>query len=241
MVAFNFLWKFCVVLTFGLSATVTSTDVAQDQPTHKALDSGISGKEDKHDTEPVEVQEEENTKIGKHTKSVEPAIYSVEWHLLPNPESRASLREELPSDLAAKVPKDCNKSIAPPVMNRILWYFSWRDLQWFLLPKPENRAALLELLPSDVAALVSKDCNKPVTTIVENYIWKYFNLSPVDWFLLPKPESRACLREELPSELGAKIPEDCNEPITPLVENEIRKHFSSMHKRERPSLFLSHY
>ncbi|KAG6440135.1 hypothetical protein BBOV_II000915 [Babesia bovis T2Bo] len=82
MVAFNMLWKLCVVVAFGLSATAISTDVAQEQPKKEALDIGISGKEDQQATELVEVTEPTKTDIENQTETVEPPKSSLEWYSL---------------------------------------------------------------------------------------------------------------------------------------------------------------
>ncbi|KAG6439994.1 hypothetical protein BBOV_III000695 [Babesia bovis T2Bo] len=118
MVNLNTLPKICILVAFGISATVTSTDVAQEQPKKEELISGISSKENQNATEHVEVAEP--TKIDTE----DPPKYSVEWYLLPEPESRKELRKQLPWAIAISVPKDCNEPIAPEVEQRIMEFSS---------------------------------------------------------------------------------------------------------------------
>ncbi|EDO05210.1 SmORF protein [Babesia bovis T2Bo] len=182
MVAFNTLWKLCVVVAFGLSATATCTDVAQEQPKKESFVSRFFGKKEEAKTQPVEVQQEEITKAQENTDAEEPPKYSVEWYLLPKPQNRKHLRDKLPYDLA---------------------YF------------------------------VQRNCNSPISPEVEREIREYLLLYTVDWYLLPEPESRTALRYSLPSNLASKVPENCNEPIDPELEKRIRKYFSSLQKKKR--------
>ncbi|EDO07574.1 SmORF protein [Babesia bovis T2Bo] len=226
MVAFNMLWKLCALVALGLSATATSTEVAQEQPTQEGLDIGIPGKEYEQATELVKVPEQDNTDSEKEIATDEPPKYSVEWYLLPKPENRKQLCHDLPWYLFRLVPKNCKKPISTALMNQIRWYFSRRDLQWFLLPKQENRTALRKLLPIDVAAVIPEDCRKAIPSVYEKYIWTYFSLSAVEWLLESKPENRSLLIKSLPSDLAKGVPEDVNKPIDPAVEERIREYFA---------------
>ncbi|KAG6440145.1 hypothetical protein BBOV_II004225 [Babesia bovis T2Bo] len=78
MVSFNMLWKLCVVVAFGLSATATSTEVAQEQPKKESLVSGFSGTEDEHGTEPVEVNEEEITETQENTETQGLPLHAID-------------------------------------------------------------------------------------------------------------------------------------------------------------------
>ncbi|EDO05205.1 SmORF protein [Babesia bovis T2Bo] len=226
MVAFNSFSKLCVVVALGLSATVTSTEVAQEQPKKESFVSRFFGKRDETATKRVEVQEKENSDSEEDIETGEPSNYSVEWYLLPKPLNRATLRYRLPRDLYDVVPLDCNKPIAPEVEKRIRNYFSLHTIEWYLLPKPLNRAALRYSLPSNLSKKVPEDCREPIKPEVEERIRKYFSLYAVDWYLLPKPENRATLRNSLPRDLASKVPEDCNQPIEPEVVERIREFFS---------------
>ncbi|EDO07002.1 SmORF protein [Babesia bovis T2Bo] len=104
------LWKLCVLVAFGLSDTVTATDVAKDQPKKESLVSRFFGKGEQRATEPQQVSD--------------PPKYSVEWYLLPEPESRKELREELPYHFLLAVPEDCNQPILPVVEKRIRKFLS---------------------------------------------------------------------------------------------------------------------
>nr|BAN64780.1 small open reading frame [Babesia bovis] len=118
MVAINTLSKLCVLVAFGLSATVTATDVAQEQPKKESFVRRFFGKREEPATKPVEVQRPENTETG------EPAKFSVEWYLLPKPENREQLRDKLPLDVVICVPKDCNEPILPVIEKKIRDFFS---------------------------------------------------------------------------------------------------------------------
>ncbi|EDO06631.1 SmORF protein [Babesia bovis T2Bo] len=233
MVAFNILWKLCAI---GLSATATSSDVAQEQPKKESFLSRFFGKKEEAKTQPVEVQERDNTDGKEDIETGEPPRYSVEWHLLPKPENRAALRSFLPRSLSRKVPEDCNEPIGPKLEKQIRNYFSLYGVEWFLLPEPESRAALRKALPSDIAKDVPEDCNKRMWCGLEEYIFKFFKIYATGWYLLPEPESRAALRYVLPRSLAKYVPEDCNEPIDPEVENEIREFFSKTFQKQRKNI-----
>ncbi|EDO05604.1 SmORF protein [Babesia bovis T2Bo] len=106
------------------------------------------------------------------------------------------------------------------------------DVEWLLESKPENRAALRKALPSDIAKDVPEDCNKRMWSGLEEYISKFFKFYAIGWYLLPEPESRCALRYVLPPGLAAKVPEDCNVPIKPEVEKDIRKLFSETFQKQ---------
>ncbi|EDO06377.1 SmORF protein [Babesia bovis T2Bo] len=211
MVAFNMLWKLCVVVAFGLS--VTATDVSQEEPKKESLVSGFSGTEDEHGTEPPK--------------------FSLEWYLLPKPENRAALRYVLPRSLAKDVPEDYNKPIDPALGKVIRKYFLWYGFEWYLLAMPESRAALRYVLPKDLADMVPENFNKPIAPLVENDIRKHFLWYAVEWYLLPKPENRSDLRYLLPKNLAKDVPEDFNVPITPKLEKDIRKYLSLIRKKQK--------
>ncbi|EDO05467.1 SmORF protein [Babesia bovis T2Bo] len=50
------------------------------------------------------------------------------------------------------------------------------SVEWFLLPKPENSAHLLEKLAFDMAKDVLKDCDEPIDSAVEKLIRKHFSV-----------------------------------------------------------------
>ncbi|EDO07001.1 SmORF protein [Babesia bovis T2Bo] len=236
MVAFKMLWKLCVVVAFGLSATVTSTEVAQEKPKKKSLDSALSSKEDEPAVATQEATEPQNTDTEENTETVDPPMFSFEWFLLPKPENRGQLRGKLPWNLAIAVPKDYNKSIVPATEKRIRKFFSLGDVEWYLLPNPINRAALRYSLPRHLGLAVPKDCNKPISAILEKHIRDYFSLKDglmtleqsmfsVEWLLLPNKESRAALRYVLPWNLAKDVPMNCEKPIGPEMEERIREHF----------------
>nr|BAN64200.1 small open reading frame [Babesia bovis]BAN65124.1 small open reading frame [Babesia bovis] len=112
------------------------------------------------------------------------------------------------------------------------------DVEWYLLPKPENRAALRSFLPWYLSLSVPYDCNEAIETEVEQDIREYFLWSDFEWYMLPEPESRAALRFMLPSNLAAMVPEDCNEPIELAVEKQIWKYLSSS-EHEQQAMRLS--
>ncbi|EDO05221.1 SmORF protein [Babesia bovis T2Bo] len=178
MVAFNMLWKFSLVVALGLSATATSTEVAQEKPKKESFVSRFFGKSEEPDTKPQEVLEAAKTDKGKGG--------------LPN-----------------------------------------YDVEWLLESKPENRAALLKAIPSDLATHVPKDYKKRMWSGIEEYMYVFFKIYATEWYLLPEPESRAALRYVLPRDLAAKVPEDCNEPIKTDVEKDIRRLFSETFQKER--------
>ncbi|EDO07150.1 SmORF protein [Babesia bovis T2Bo] len=182
MVTFNILWKLCLVVAFGLSATVTSTDVAQEQPKKESFLSRFFGKKESTATKPVEEKEASSHNTQGYSDPNDPPKYSVEW---------------------------------------------------YLLPKPENRAALRKALPSDIAEMVPKDYKRRIWSALEGCIIKFFKIEAAEWYLLPEPESRAALRYVLPSDLAAKVPEDSNEAIKPEVEKDIRKLFSQTFQKGR--------
>nr|BAN66230.1 small open reading frame [Babesia bovis] len=124
MLAFNMLWKLCVVVAFGLSATATSTEVAQEQPKKESLDSGISSEEEQIATEAVEVREPDNTESQERTETTKPSPLSLEWLLLPRRENRTALTYLLPDDLASKVPMFGLKPIDPALEEEIRKFFS---------------------------------------------------------------------------------------------------------------------
>ncbi|EDO06630.1 SmORF protein [Babesia bovis T2Bo] len=137
MVAHRMLWKLCVVVAFGLSATVTATDVAQEQPKKEELKSGSLRKNGESTTKRQEVPEPTKTDTKEDTDPKGPSKFSVEWYLLPKPINRATLRDILPWNLQNSVPKDCNEPILPVIEKKIRKYFSWVE------QKPESRGALL--------------------------------------------------------------------------------------------------
>eukprot|EP00371_Babesia_bovis_P001919 XP_001610566.1 SmORF [Babesia bovis T2Bo] len=163
--------------------------------------------------------------------------YSLEWYFLPKEESRKHLRDRLPYASKGVVASDCRESIAPVFEKRIRDYLSLYTVDWYLLPKPENRATLRNSLPKDLVEKVPEDCMEHIEPEVEDYIRKYFLWYCFEWYLLPKPENRAALRNSLPEDLAAKVPEDCNEPISPDVEELIREHFTVIEKKQRPNRF----
>ncbi|KAG6440014.1 hypothetical protein BBOV_III001285 [Babesia bovis T2Bo] len=55
MIAFNMLWKICLVSAYGFCVTATSTDVAQEQSKKESFLSRFFNKKEEHGTEPVEV------------------------------------------------------------------------------------------------------------------------------------------------------------------------------------------
>ncbi|KAG6440165.1 SmORF protein [Babesia bovis T2Bo] len=168
MVGFKTLPKLCVVVAFGYSATVRSTGVAQEQSKKESFVSTFISKGDETTTEPLEVPE---------TQPGEPPRYSVEWYLLPKPESRKELRKQLPWYLAKVVPEDCNVSITPQLGKRIRRYFSVCSVEWYFLPEPVCRTALRNSLPTYLAAMVPEDCSKPIMSMVEKRIRKFLSLS----------------------------------------------------------------
>nr|BAN64594.1 small open reading frame [Babesia bovis] len=261
MVTFNTLWKLCIVVAFWLLATVTSTEVAQEQPKKEPFSSRFFGKNEEPAAESQEILEPENADTKEDSETAGPPRYSVEWYLLPKLENRAQLLEKLPFDVAKDVPRDYDEPIDAALEKRIRKFFSLRGLiftsmssyppkvkdpgytgslehmetsgppkfsvEWYLLPKPDNRTALRTALPRDIAKDVPEDCDEPINPLVERSIWMHFTLSNVEWLLLPKPENRMSLLEELPTNLSIAVPEDCNEPIDPSVEKDIRNYFSS--------------
>ncbi|EDO07800.1 SmORF protein [Babesia bovis T2Bo] len=255
MVAFNTFSKLCVVVAFGLSATVTATDVAQEQPKKESVVSGSFRKGEESATKPHKLPERNKTYIDPE----EPPMFSIEWYLLPKPENRAYLLEKLPFDVAKDVPEDCDEPIDPALEKRIRKFFSLRGLiftsmssyplevpepakysvEWYLLPKPENRSRLIEKLPFDVAKDVPEDCNEPILPVLEKHIRDYFSWLGREWYLLPEPQSRAALRKALPSDVAETVPEDCDEPIDPEVEQYIKRFFSFSVQKQKSMLLPS--
>ncbi|KAG6440017.1 SmORF protein [Babesia bovis T2Bo] len=177
MVAFNMLWKVCLVGALGFSATVTSTEVAQEQSTQEGLDKGVCSKEKEQATELVEVPEPTRIDTPKHADIVNPPKYSVEWYLLPKPQNRKYLRDKLPWHLYNAVPKDCNDPIDPLVEKEIREFFSVRSVEWYLESKPINRAALRYAIPAYLAEKVPLDCNEPISPATERRIRGFFSYS----------------------------------------------------------------
>ncbi|EDO05211.1 SmORF protein [Babesia bovis T2Bo] len=287
MVVFNMLWKLFVVVAFGLSATVTSTEVAQEQPKEESLIGGFSNEKESTVSKPSEVKEATGTSTPGNSDPDEPPMFTVEWYLLPKPLNRATLRYMLPWNLQTAVPEDCKRPILPVVERQIRNYFSWLEktkqkesssaqgettnisqppkksftsrffgkkdastvkpvdvpdlpkysLEWYFVQKPENRKLLRDRLPYATKAFVAPDCREPIAPVLEKRIRDYFSLYTVDWYLLPKQENRIALRYMLPSDLAAKVPEDCNEPIDPEVEAIIKEHFTVTEKKQRPNRF----
>ncbi|EDO06732.1 SmORF protein [Babesia bovis T2Bo] len=124
MVAFNMLWQLCVAVAFGLSATVTATDVAQEQPKKESLVSRFFGKRDNFTTKSHEKAIPMKTKSQENTDKTDPPKYSLDWYLLPKPENRDALCYILPHDLLDALPEDCNEPIEPPLEKRIRERFS---------------------------------------------------------------------------------------------------------------------
>ncbi|EDO06097.1 SmORF protein [Babesia bovis T2Bo] len=182
MLSFNTLPKLCVLVAFGLSATVTSAEVVPEQPKKESLGSGFSRKNEEPSTKPVEVKETTKIETQDHSETTEPPKYSVEWYLLPKPESRAALRYFLPTVLANTVPKNCNEPILPVVEKRIRKCIALYAVDWYLLPKPENRTALRYMLPSDLAEKVPDDYDEPIDPEVEELIRKYFSIDAKKMF-----------------------------------------------------------
>ncbi|EDO07636.1 SmORF protein [Babesia bovis T2Bo] len=54
------------------------------------------------------------------------------------------------------------------------------SVEWFLLPKPENRKILRYRLPLELAQCVPKSCNKTILPVVEKRIREFFSLSEKD-------------------------------------------------------------
>ncbi|EDO07801.1 SmORF protein [Babesia bovis T2Bo] len=124
MVAFNTFSKLCVVVAFGLSATVTATDVAQEQPKKESFLSRFFGKKDEAATEPMDMQKQENIESQEHINTTGPSNLSVEWLLLPRRENRRALTYLLPDDLASKVPMRYIKPLDSELEERIREFFS---------------------------------------------------------------------------------------------------------------------
>ncbi|EDO05471.1 SmORF protein [Babesia bovis T2Bo] len=288
MVAFNMLWKLSVVVALGLSATATSTDVAQEQPKKEELINGISTEKASTASKDEEVKEATGTSTQGNSDPEEPSKFSVEWYLLSKPLNRASLIDMLPWNLQTAVPGDCKKPILPVVERQIRDHFSWLEkqkqkqkqkessssqgkttdvsqpkkesflsrffnknnkpvdipelpkysLEWYFVQKPENRKHLRERLPYASKGVVAEDCREPIPPVLEKRIRDYFSLYNVDWYLLSEPENRSALRYVLPEDLAAKVPEDCNEPISTELEELIREHFTVVEKKQRPNRFL---
>ncbi|EDO05209.1 SmORF protein [Babesia bovis T2Bo] len=177
MVAFNMLWKLCLVVAFGLSATATSTDVDQEQPKKESFVSRFFGKKEEAKTQPVEVQQEEITKAQENTDAEEPPKFSVEWYLLPKPINRATLRDKLPWIIQNTIPRDCNQPIASKSEELIREYIPRTYIRWYLLPEPESRTALRYSIPKDLANEVPEDYNEPIKPEVVKRIKKFFSLS----------------------------------------------------------------
>ncbi|EDO05206.1 SmORF protein [Babesia bovis T2Bo] len=81
------------------------------------------------------------------------------------------------------------------------------SVEWYLLPKPLNRAILRYLLPSSLAKKVPEDCNEPIDSLVENEIRKHFIWYGFDWYLLTLPQNRSALRKKLPRDGAKMLPE----------------------------------
>ncbi|EDO06000.1 SmORF protein [Babesia bovis T2Bo] len=222
MVSFNMLWKLCVIVAFGLSATVTATDVAKEQPKKESLDNRFP------------------------RKNEEPPMYSVEWYLLPEPENRACLLEKLPFDVAKDVPEDCDEPIDSAVEKRIRKFFSLRGLIFTSMSSypgldetnnvdQTTQGSLDSSFTNkeDEPSSKSQEVPKPESMDTEE---ETDTAGPpkfsVEWYLLPKPINRGSLRDKLPWEMRNAVPEDCNEPILPVVEKRIRKFFSLSEKEQ---------
>ncbi|EDO06184.1 SmORF protein [Babesia bovis T2Bo] len=208
------------------SSSADSNSINVGNPMKKSIVNGPSGKKEEPTTESHDISQPTNTDTQENINEEEPPMYSVEWHLLPKPENRAAIRVFMPRYLAEDVPKDCSVPVSPKLEKRIREHFSLHGIEWFMLPKPQNRAALCKALPSDLAEMVPEDCNEPIMTIVQRQIIWFFSFYAVEWYLLPEPESRAALRFMLPSNLAAMVPEDCDEPIDPALEKRIVKYFT---------------
>ncbi|EDO06096.1 SmORF protein [Babesia bovis T2Bo] len=252
MVSFNTLPKLCVLVAFGLSATVTSAEVVPEQPKEQ-LDIGSLLKNEEPSTKPVEVKETTKIETQDHSETGEPPMFSVDWYLLPKPENREQLRDDLPFDMAKDVPEDCDEPIYPALEKRIRKFFSLRGLifrnfkcyppelpepskysvEWYLLPKPQNRRYLRDKLPWHLYNAVPRDCNEPISPWVEKEIREFFSVCSVEWYLESKPINRAALRYAIPSYLAEKVPLDCNEPISPATERRIRGFFSYSEEQQR--------
>nr|BAN64801.1 small open reading frame [Babesia bovis] len=287
MVSLNALFKLFVVVAFGLSATATSTDVAQEEPKKESLINGISTENSSTASKDEEVKEATGTSTPGNSDPDEPPMFTVEWYLLPKPLNRASLIDRLPWNLQTAVPRDCNQPILPVVEKRIRDHLTWLEkkkekesssaqgnttdisqppkkpftsrffgkkdastvkpvdvpdlpkysLEWYFQQKPENRKHLRDRLPYATKGVVAADCREPIPSILEKRIRDYFSLYTVDWYLLPKEENRTALRYVLPKDLADRVPEDCNEPIDPEVEAIIKEHFTVTEKKERPNRF----
>ncbi|KAG6440004.1 hypothetical protein BBOV_III001195 [Babesia bovis T2Bo] len=124
MVAFNTFSKLCVVVAFGLSATASSTEVAQDQPTQEGSENGFFSEKDGVDTETVEVTEADNRESQERTETTKPSALSLEWLLLPRRKNRMALTYLLPDDLASKVPVRSLKPLDPALEEEIRNFFS---------------------------------------------------------------------------------------------------------------------
>ncbi|EDO05470.1 SmORF protein [Babesia bovis T2Bo] len=233
MVNLNTLPRICVVVVFGYSATVTSTEVAQEKPRKESLDSGFFHKNDKPSTELPEVEES--------------PMCSVEWYLLPKPENRVCLLEKLPFDVAKDVPWDCDEPIEPSLEKRIRKFFSLRGLIFTSMSSYpgldeinnvgqttqgslDGSFSSKEDEPSSKSQEVPEPENMDSQEETDTAGPPKFS---VEWYLLPKPENRKHLRNELPFDLAVALPEDCNEPILPVVEKRIRKFFSLSGKNQR--------
>ncbi|EDO05468.1 SmORF protein [Babesia bovis T2Bo] len=66
------------------------------------------------------------------------------------------------------------------------------------------------------------------------------NMKFVEWLLLSEPENRKQLRERLPRDLAAMVPEEYDEPIKPFIEKKIRTFFS-FSVQKQGSMILDSY
>ncbi|EDO07151.1 SmORF protein [Babesia bovis T2Bo] len=216
MVGIKTLPTICILVAFGLSATVTATDVVQEQPKKDSVVSGSLRKNEESVAKPQEVSKSETD---------EPPMFSVEWYLLPKPLNRATLRYILPWTMILSVPEDCKKPILPAVEKRIRNHFSWVEKQ--------------KQKESDSAQRKTTDVGQPPK---KSFTSRFFGKkdasanTPVDvpelpkfsfeWYFVQKPENRKHLRDRLPYSTKAFVAPDCREPIAPVFEKRIRDYLS---------------
>ncbi|KAG6440195.1 hypothetical protein BBOV_I005105 [Babesia bovis T2Bo] len=162
MVSINTFSKLCAIVAFWYSATVTSTEVAQEQPKKDSVVRRFFGKNEKSATKSHDISESTKIYTQKHSETGRPK-YDVECFL--------------PWLLSLSVPKDCNEPIETEVEQDIREYFLWSDFEWYMLPEPGSRTTLLNLLPPDLASMIPEDCNEPIELAVEKQIWKYLSSS----------------------------------------------------------------
>ncbi|EDO06370.2 SmORF protein [Babesia bovis T2Bo] len=255
MIAYNMLWKIFVVVAFGLSATATSTE------------DGPLSKNEESVTKPQEVSKSETDEPPKFSVEwyllPKPENRATLRYILPygfeacipeyckkpilpavenrirNHFSWVEKQKQKESDSAQRKTTDVGQpskksfTTDPVDVPEPPKY----SLEWYFVQKPENRKLLRDRLPYSTKAFVAPDCREPIAPVFEKRIRDYLSLYSVDWYLLPEPENRTALRYMLPEDLAAKVPENCNEPIDPELEELIREHFTVIEKKQRPNRF----